>query len=63
MRDHAIANSVPVIAIPFLGSGLDRLSFFDVVLPLIREVFDESIVDIHIYCPKSVDLGIIRLVI
>ena len=53
MRVHASENSVKNIAIPFLGSGLDRLNFFEDVFPLIREVFENTKLYVHVYCPRS----------
>ena len=53
MRSHASDNSVRDIAVPFLGSGIDRLDFFNVVFPMIKTVFGETAINIHVYCPKS----------
>ena len=63
MKSHASEYSVKNIAIPFLGSGLDKLNFFEVVFPLVREVFENTNIDIHVYCPKSFSSMNERLVI
>ena len=53
MKSHASDNSVRDIAVPFLGSGLDRLDFFNVVFPMNETVFGGTNINIHVYCPAS----------
>ena len=62
MKIHAINNSVNDIAIPFLGSGCDKLDFFEDVLPLIQIIFRDSSINIHIYSHSKVSIPNLRLV-
>ena len=62
MRSHASENFVSDIAMPFLGAGLDKLDFYNVVLPMIKNVFEDSSINIHIYYPKSQVFHMKRLV-
>lgn len=63
MHNHARENFVSDIAMPFLGAGRDKLDFYNVVLPMIKTVFGDSPINVHIYYPKSRDLHLKRLVI
>ena len=63
MHNHARENFVSDIAMPFLGAGRDKLDFYNVVLPMIKTVFEDSPINVHIYYPKSRDLHLKRLVI
>ena len=62
MRAHASEHFVSDIAMPFLGAGRDKLDFYNVVLPMVKTVFEDSLINVHIYYPKSGALRIERLV-
>lgn len=57
MKEHALKHSVKAIAMPFLGSGRDKLDFLVDVLPLIYDVFENSHIDIHIYSRRPVSVS------
>jgi O-acetyl-ADP-ribose deacetylase (regulator of RNase III) len=48
-RTHAIEKGVKCIAMPRIGCGLDRLNW-SLVKRMIDEVFEESGIEIKIYC-------------
>ena len=47
---------------PFLGAGRDKLDFYNVVFPMIKTVFEDSPINIHVYYPKSQVIHMKRLV-
>ena len=63
MKKHASENLVRDIAVPFLGCGRDKLDFHSVVFPMIKTLFEDSQINIHIYYPMSHVLRMQRLVI
>ena len=49
MHDHASGWGIEDIAVPLLGSGLDKLDFAAAVYPILENVFGGSKVHLHIY--------------
>ena len=45
-----------------LGAGLDGLDFYGYVLPVIKEVFQESTVSINIHFLRMQDVSLLRYV-
>ena len=48
MKEHAVENSVTKIAMPRIGSGLDRLDWAR-VRQMIQETFAETSVEVQVY--------------
>ena len=48
MKDHAVDNSVEQIAMPRIGSGLERLDRTKVG-EMIQEIFAETRIDVQVY--------------
>ena len=54
MLSHALANGINDICIPKLGSGCDKLDFNNDVMPLLKCVFGDQVINIHVYCYRYV---------
>ena len=62
MHIHAKQFGVRTINVPMLGAGLDGLDFYGYVLPVIKEVFQESTVSINIHFLRMQDVSLLRYV-
>ena len=54
MLSHALANKITDISAPKIGCGLDQLNFSVDVFPLIKNIFRNSTVTIHVYITDNV---------
>ena len=63
MRFHAEQFGIRTINVPMLGAGLDGLDFYGHVLPVIKEVFQESTVNINIHFLRVEDVSLFRYVV
>ena len=63
MRVHAEQFGVKTINVPMLGAGLDGLDFYGYVLPVIKEVFQESTVSIYIHFLRMEAVNLFRYVL
>ena len=63
MRVHGEQFGIRTINVPMLGAGLDGLDFYGHVMPVLKEVFQESNVNINIHFLRVEDVSLFRYVV
>ena len=60
---HGEQFGIRTINVPMLGAGLDGLDFYGHVMPVLKEVFQESNVNINIHFLRVEDVSLFRYVV